>query len=280
MAAVFNMFNEIITCLKKLAPFSVLLFVLIIFCHGRPFCMYYPEKKIYATPSDIDLRYEPVIFRAEDGIKLTGWWIPSNNARGVVLFSHGNAGNISRMLESIKILNKLKLSVLVYDYRGYGESEGEPSEQGTYMDAKAAWFYLINERKISERKIIIFGYSLGGSISAWLAREYTPAILIIEASFTSLAEVANEHYFWFPGKLIFGDTYNTYQNLKDVKCPVLIIHSKDDELTPFSQGKKLFDTANEPKEMIVITGSHNTGFLESKQEYEAGLRAFIYKHLR
>ncbi|MBN2401912.1 MAG: alpha/beta hydrolase [Spirochaetes bacterium] len=267
--------------MKKIIFYIIALAVLSnLFCAGRPYFMYYPEKEIKATPSDIDLNFESIRLKTKDDTIIIGWWIPSDQAKGVVLYSHGNSGNISHCLEIIQIFNKLSLSVFIYDYRGYGESEGEPSEMGTYMDSEAAWLYLVNERGIERRKIIIFGRSLGGSISAWLADSYTPGILIIESSFRSLTDVSHDRYPWFPGKLIFGDSYSTYRHLQKIKCPVLIIHSKDDEISPFSQGEKIFHAANEPKELLVISGSHNRGFLESRNEYESGIDSFISKYLK
>jgi uncharacterized protein len=266
---------------KKIFIFiAALLFLSLQFCASRPYFMYYPEKIINATPADTGLKFELIRFKTKDQVTLAGWWIPSGNERGVVLFSHGNTGNISDCLESIKIFNRLRLSIFIYDYRGYGESEGNPSEAGTYFDSEAGWHYLINKRKIAAEKIIVFGRSLGGSISAWLADAYTPGILIIESSFSSLIDVAHDRHSWFPGELIFGNSYSTYMHLKKIKCPVLIIHSRDDEVAPFSQGEKLFQAANEPKELLTISGSHNSGFLSSITEYEPGLDSFISRYLK
>jgi len=242
--------------------------------------MYYPEKKLNATPADMGLGFESVRLKTKDNVTIAGWWIPSDNERGVILFSHGNTGNISDCLESIKIFSRLKLSVLIYDYRGYGESEGSPSEEGTYLDAEAGWLFLTRERKIDSKKIIVFGRSLGGAISAWIADAYVPGMLIIESSFTSLVDVANDRHSWFPGRLAFGDSYNTSSHLKKINCPVLIIHSIDDEVSPYSQGEKLFRSANEPKELLVISGSHNEGFMESLVKYESGINSFVSEYLK
>jgi uncharacterized protein len=264
---------------KILFCFIALQLSSLLYCASRPYFMYYPEKKINATPEDIGLKYELIRLKTKDLTTIAGWWIPSDNERGVVLFSHGNTGNISDCLESIKIFNRLKLSIFIYDYRGYGESEGKPSEEGTYLDAEASWLYLTNERKIAGEKIIVSGRSLGGSISAWLADNHTPGMLIIESSFTSLVDVAMDRHSWFPGKLAFGESYSTSTHLKKIKCPVLIIHSKDDKISPYTQGEKLFKDANEPKELLVISGSHNDGFMESLVKYESGIDSFISKYL-
>ncbi|MDY6969131.1 MAG: alpha/beta hydrolase [Spirochaetota bacterium] len=264
----------------KISRFVILLlFLSIISCGGKPYFMYYPNDKIVSVPSDIGLYYESVFFTTKDNVKLSGWWIPCNGDRGVVLFSHGNSGNISNRIDSIKIFYKLRLSIFIYDYRGYGRSNGSPSEDGTYLDAEAAMEYLTKKRKISQDRIIIFGRSLGGPIAAWLAQNYTSRMLIIESTFFSLADVAKLHYSWIPAQFIFGDSYRTYRYIMKVQCPVLIIHSRDDELVPYSQGKKLYELAKFPKELITIFGSHNYGFLESKKIYVSGIDRFISTHI-
>ncbi len=263
-----------------LTSFVIFFALSLIQCTGKPYFMYYPRRELTSTPQDIGLNFKLIYFITDDNVRLSGWWVPSKKERGVVLFSHGNSGNISNRLASINIFHEMNLSVFIYDYRGYGKSEGAPTEEGTYMDAKAAWDYLVKKRKIAKQKIIIFGRSLGGSIAAWLAQNHTPRILIIESSFTSLAEVSKLHYSCFPGELVFGDCYSTGEYIKNIKSPVLIIHSTDDELTPFSQGKKLFELANKPKEFIILSGSHNTGFLESIKEYKAGLHSFVNRFIK
>ncbi len=265
---------------KKIFFFIALHLSSLLFCAGRPYFMYYPEKKLKGTPADIGLKFESVRLKTKDSVTIAGWWIPSDYERGVILYSHGNSGNISDCLDMIGIFNRLNTSIFIYDYRGYGDSGGEPSEEGTYLDAEACWLYLTEKRGIAREKIIVFGRSLGGSISAWLADARTPGMLIIESSFMSLADVSGDRYSWFPGKLAFGDSYNTASHLKNIKCPVLIIHSRDDEISPYTQGEKLFKSANEPRELLVISGSHNAGFPESLVKYESGINSFITRYLK
>jgi len=228
--------------------------------------IFFPGDEITATPGEIGLSYETVNLETDDGKKLSGWFIPARNERGVVLFCHGNAGNISHRLESIEVFHDLRLSTFIFDYRGYGRSEGKVSEQGTYLDAKAAWRYLVQKRQIESSSIIIFGRSLGGSIAAWLAQESLPKALILESSFTSIRNMASDMYPFL---------YSTMDYLTRVKCPVLIVHSRDDELTPFSHGQRLFETANDPKEFLEISGTHNEGFIESAEVYKGGLNFFL-----
>jgi uncharacterized protein len=241
--------------------------------------IYYPDKDIRATPANVDLSYESVYIQTKDKVKLSGWWIPATNAQGTVLFFHGNGGNISYYLDILPVFNKLGFATLLIDYRGYGMSEGRPTEKGTYNDAEAAWNYLIHEKKIPPNRIIIMGRSLGGAVAAWIASCTTPGLVILESSFLSFAKVAKDLYPWVPAKLLFGNIYNTEAAIDLIRCPVLIIHSQDDEIVPFDHGLKLFELAREPKEFLKISGSHNSGFYQSLNTYTSGIASFIARHL-
>jgi fermentation-respiration switch protein FrsA (DUF1100 family) len=239
--------------------------------------VYFPERSLMGDPSRIGLEYEPVYFETPDKIKLSGWFIPNESDRGVILFCHGNAGNISHRLDSIEIFHRLGLEVFIFDYRGYGLSEGNPSEQGTYRDAKAAWHYLIEQRQVNPDEIIVFGRSLGGGIASWLAESNQPAALILESTFVSLPDVAAVLYPYFPVRLLLRFEYNTVEHLRGVNCPVLIIHSRDDEIMPFTQGQQLFEMAKEPKKFLEISGTHNGGFITSGKYYESGIDEFVFR---
>ncbi len=241
--------------------------------------IFFPQKHIDQTPDLLSLKYEDVFFRVENNIKLHGWWIQAVNSRGVILFFHGNAGNISHRLESIQSFNKIGLSVFIFDYRGYGLSEGKISEAGLYSDAEASWKYLTEIRNFKPSEIIIFGRSLGGAIATWLAKAYEPAALIIESTFTSVKEAAAELYPFLPVKLLLRFNFNTIDFIPEVKCPILIIHSRDDELIPFNHGLRLFNAATLKKELLEIRGSHNNGFFYSAETYKLGLENFISRHL-
>jgi len=237
--------------------------------------VYYPERVLSANPSSIGLNFESVSFQTTDGVELSGWFVPSNNARGVILFCHGNAGNISHRMESIQIFHRLKLNTFIFDYRGYGQSGGKPSESGTYKDAEAAWRYLVEERQVNPKNIIVFGRSLGGAIAAWLGQAQTPGALILESTFTSVPDIAAKLYPYLPVKLLSRFKYDTADYLDGVNCPVLIVHSQDDEIMPFSHGQRLFEIARGPNRFLEISGSHNEGFITSGKGYEEGLNSFI-----
>jgi len=237
--------------------------------------LYFPEREVVQTPNDIGLEYEEVTLQTFDNVTISGWYIPAKHEKGVLLFCHGNAGNISHRLESISIFHNLGLSVLIFDYRGYGKSEGKPSEKGTYRDAEAAWDYLVEVKQKSPDRIIIFGRSLGAAIAADTAHKKTPAGLILESGFLSVPEMGKKHYPWIPVKYLSKFHYSTIDKIPLVTCPKLIVHSPDDEIVPFEHGKFLFEKAGQPKEFLQIKGGHNEGFLISEDIYIEGLRKFV-----
>ena len=234
-----------------------------------------PSRALGPGPDSIGLAYETVDILTEDGVSLHAWHVPAREPRGVVLFFHGNAGNISHRLDSLKIFNDLNLSTLIFDYRGYGQSEGKVSERGTYRDAEAVWHYLTKQRGIPPSQIILFGRSLGAAIATYLASRQRPAALIIESGFVSVPELAAQLYPWLPVRWLARFKYPSGEYLNAVSAPVLIIHSRDDEIIPFAQGRSLFVHAREPKEFLELRGGHNDGFLTSGRSYVDGLDAFL-----
>ena len=234
-----------------------------------------PSRAIGPGPDSIGLAYDGVGLVTEDDVRLDAWFVPAPRSRGVVLFFHGNAGNISHRLDSLKIFHDLQLSTLIFDYRGYGRSQGAVSEQGTYRDADAAWRYLTEERRIPASQIILFGRSLGGAVAAHLATRKGAAGLIIESGFVSVPDLAAKLYPWLPARWMARFKYATGDYLTDTSLPVLIVHSRDDEIIPFTQGQALFALAGEPKSFLQLQGDHNAGFLISGQHYRRGLDEFI-----
>ncbi|MHC4478642.1 MAG: alpha/beta hydrolase [Planctomycetota bacterium] len=234
----------------------------------QPKFLYRPLREIPYTPGELGLEFANIFFETEDGLKLNGWYIPNENAKFTVLFCHGNGGNMMHRLDSINMFYGLGLSCFIFDYRGYGQSRGSPSEQGTYQDAAAAYKYLTDEKKIQRSDIIILGRSLGASIAAQLAGKSEPAALIIESGFTSYADIGKEFYPYMPVRWFAAFSYNTADYVRDVRCPVMIIHSRNDEIVPFEFGLELYEIANEPKEFVEIYGSHSDGFLVSGDIYK------------
>lgn len=244
--------------------------------------IYYPElpsRAITLTPRDHGMAFEAVVFHTEDGERLTGWFVPTEKPRATLLFHHGNAGNISHRLDSIRQFHDLGLAVFIFDYRGYGESSGKPSEAGTYRDAEAAWRYLTEIRGVEPRDIVIFGRSLGAAIAANLARKHPPRALIVESTFTSVPDFGAEQYRFFPVRLLASIRYDTRSALQALHSSLLIVHSRDDDIIPFHHGERLYAAANEPKRFLTISGDHNGGFLQSGTVYRDGVNAFLDEHL-
>ena len=234
-----------------------------------------PGRALEADPSMIGLDYRDVRLETRDGVRLHGWFVPADQARGVLLFFHGNAGNVSHRLDSLRIFHDLHLSVLIIDYRGYGRSEGTPSEAGTRRDARAAWHYLTQARGFARGRIVIFGRSLGGAVAAELARDQQPGAVILESAFTSVPDIAQEAYWYLPARWLSRFEYATVEYVRDIRAPVLVIHGADDGIIPYRHGKTVFEVANEPKRMLTLQGGHNTGFLLSEAEYRRGIGDFL-----
>lgn len=239
--------------------------------------VYFPDRKLAGTPANAGLAYEAVALVTEDGVRLSGWYIPAPNSRGTLLFNHGNAGNISHRLESIRQFHDLGLDVFIYDYRGYGESAGKPSEEGTYRDAEAAWRYVVETRREAPERLIYFGRSLGAAVASHLATRHPPRALIVESAFTSVPDFGAQVYPWLPVRLLARLQYPTRQYLRLLHVPVLVIHSRNDEIIPFHNSEALYAAANEPKELLEIRGGHNDGFVVSGKRYTEGIDAFLRK---
>jgi fermentation-respiration switch protein FrsA (DUF1100 family) len=234
----------------------------------QPKLLYRPLREINFTPADLRLAFEEVAFPSRDGVRLSGWYIPRENARFTLLFCHGNGGNIMHLLDSLTFFHDLGLNCFLFDYRGYGHSAGRPTEPGTYLDAQAAWDWLVREKQAAPEQIILLGRSLGGSIAAHLAGRVPAAGLVVESAFTSYPDIGARFYPYMPVRLFARFRYDTLAYLKSVHCPVLLIHSRDDELVPFEFGARLFEAAPEPKKFVEIRGSHNDGFLVSARAYQ------------
>lgn len=242
--------------------------------------VFYPGtgREIIATPGQAGLPYEDIRLTTADGIVLHGWYVPAAQARGTVLFLHGNAGNISHRIDTLQMLHRLGYGTLIFDYRGYGNSSGTPSEQGTYRDAEAAWRYLTEQRHVPSCRIVLFGESLGGAVGAWLATRQKPAALVIASGFTSVPDLARHFYPYLPVRWLARIRYATEKNLRTVAAPVLIAHSPEDEIIPFGHGRALFAAANPPKRFLELAGGHNDGFIFMRESWIKALGDFLDEH--
>lgn len=264
--------------LSLLAVYVVLAGVLYLFQDRLVFLPHVGGRELVASPADLGLHYQDIWLHTEDGERLHAWWVPHPHARAVLHFSHGNAGNISHRLDSLRIFHALGLSVLMYDYRGYGQSSGRPGEDGLYLDAEAAWRWLLDEQGLAPEQIVLFGRSLGGAVAAELAARHNPAALIVESSFSSVPELAREIYWWLPVRQLTRLRFDTRASLARSRQPTLIIHSADDEIVPFTHAQALLDSAPPASRLLQLRGSHNLGFLDSGQVYAEGLADFLAEH--
>jgi len=243
----------------------------------QPRMIFFPFDSVSVTPASWGLEYEEVGLRTRDGLTLHGWYIPAKGSDKVLLFFHGNAGNIAHRGDSVAIFHGLGLNVFIFDYRGYGRSEGAPSEDGLYLDARAAWTYLTQDRGFAGGDIILFGRSLGGAVATRLATEVQPAGLILESTFSSARDMADEVFPVLSRLVFLRFRFNTAMQIKKVHSPLLVLHSPNDEIIPFGQGRKIFDAANGPKKFVELTGDHNYGFVRSQPVYGQALGTFVSK---
>lgn len=239
--------------------------------------IFYPERTIWTTPADRRLSYEDVFFQTSDGVRLNGWFVPGNGKSATLLWFHGNAGNIADRVDNIALLHdRLGISIFIFDYRGYGRSEGSVSEEGTYRDAEAALAYLRSRKDVDPAKIVFFGRSLGAAVAVELAAKEPCAGLILESPFTSVKEMADSAFPLFPVGFFFKTKYDALSKIKQVKVPVLILHGDRDEIVPFSMGRRIFEAANEPKMFFTIQGAgHNDTYQMGGGRYLRALERFI-----
>jgi uncharacterized protein len=206
-----------------------------------------------------ELGAENAWFLADDGTQLHGWHLPHENPVAVALFAHGNTGNVSDQAETLRILrDRHRLSVMTFDYRGYGRSEGAPSEAGILQDARAARAWLARREKVLEEDIVLIGHSLGGGVMVDLAAKDGARGLILASTFTSIPDVAKAHAPLFPANALVENRFNSQQIIAQYRGPLLQIHGDRDKEIPYKLGRKLFDAANEPKQFVTKSGGgHN-----------------------
>ncbi len=250
-------------------------FVLVVFNGCISSILYHPDKKIHQTPESINLRFVEYNYYTESGNRNNSWWIGAEKSKYTVLFCHGNGGNISHRLKTVQILNEMNLNVFIFDYSGYGKSDGSPSEKETRRDAEAAWNFLVKRMKVKPEKIIVWGRSLGGAVAIRLAGGKSFAGLIVESSFSSLEKIVSDHAGCLFKPFGTGGKYISIEEIEKVKVPVCIIHSRDDEVIPYYHGEMLYRAAHGKKKFITISGSHNRGFYKSLDWYKTNVLEFI-----
>lgn len=241
------------------------------FIAGRVF---FPERALMGDPAGSGMAYEDVWMESDGGVRLHGWWIPAAPSRAVMLFCHGNAGNISHRLENLKLLHQAGVSVLIFDYRGYGKSGGSIGMDGFLADALAAH---AAARKLSQKrgeKLVVFGRSLGGIAAVHAARLGADG-LILESTFTTLGDMAR-HHFWIPLPGSLAKRLNALGEIKALTMPKLFIHGDEDDIVPIGLGQRLYEAAPGPKRFVTISeAGHNDTYFTMGDEYFETIGAFI-----
>jgi fermentation-respiration switch protein FrsA (DUF1100 family) len=257
--------------------------VLMLFTVLLPGCenliIYHPDKypKGLWDTSQMPLPIQDVWFTAEDGVKLHGWYVPAEDAVATLLFFHGNAGNITHRLENIFFLHHLKINVFIFDYRGFGRSEGDPEEEDIYLDSQAAYDTVLTQPGVSQPSLFIFGRSLGGAFASYTASKNPAAGLILESTFTNAVDWADRKMSIIP-KWYISSELNTQGYVADLKIPKLFIHGTRDNIIPFTLGRELYKGAAQPKEFYSIIGAgHNNTWRVGGKEYFDTFKEFVVR---
>ena len=245
----------VVTALSLLIPFVILLGACMILEESF---IFFPSRYPAGEWAPPNLDFEDVYFESADGTQLHAWYVPHDRPRAVILFSHGNGGNLSHRADTARILNELVgVSVMLYDYRGYGRSEGRPNEQGIMEDARAAREWLAQRERIAPEDIVLVGRSLGGAVAVDLAQDGARG-LILESTFTSIPDMASVHYPWLPFRRLIRNRFDSAQKIGNYHGPLLQSHGKADRIVPFEIGQRLHEAASAPKQFLVIKdGDHN-----------------------
>ncbi|GMV51515.1 MAG: putative peptidase [Nitrospira sp. OLB3] len=241
------------------------------------FFVYHPhpwEERDWAARSGLPL--EEVWFPAADGTKLFGWYVEGAATSAVLLWCHGNAGNIIDRLENLAMLARLGISPFLFDYRGYGRSAGRPSEEGLYQDALGAYDYLTQTRRIRPERVVLFGRSLGAAVAGELAAQRPAGGLVLESCFPSIEAVARRHYLGLPVHWLLGAAFRLDERLPQLSLPKLFVHGDRDDIIPLELGQQAYAAAKPPKEFYVVRGAdHNDVPWVGGKAYFAKLSSFF-----
>jgi fermentation-respiration switch protein FrsA (DUF1100 family) len=234
--------------------------------------VYHPGRSFDANGTELGRPFEQVQFKSGDGVDLHGWFYPattnSPNAKIGLVYCHGNAGNISHRLDTCKALLQTGMAVFLFDYRGYGKSSGRPSEEGTYLDAQAACAWM-RQKGFASSNLIAYGESLGGGIATEVILREKLGGLVLQGTFTSVPDLGAELFPWLPVRWISRIKYDTLSKLPKVTVPVVVLHSRADEIIGYHHSEKNFAAINAPKLFTELRGDHNTPLEDRKAFIEA-----------
>jgi len=246
------------------------------------FLVYQPSEWIERNWRQMSgLPLEEVLIQVTEEVRVFGWFVDAGPKKPVLLWCHGNAGNIAHRLENLFDLYRGGLSVFLFDYRGYGKSTGSPSESGLYADALASYEYLIRERGVVPERLVIFGRSLGAAVAGEVATQRAAAGLILESAFPSMQSMADEHYLGLPANWFVDAEYNLSQKLSNIAIPTCIIHGEYDRIVPITLGRQVYESARHPKTwyMVPRAGHNDVPYLGGRSYYRQ-IFSFIHKVVR
>ena len=273
---------------KKILESALLVFlalvayvVLLVSCENRLIYHPYQYPDGLWEASQVPFKFEDVWFEAEDGVKLHGWYVPTENARATWLFFHGNAGNLTHRIANVALLQSLNLNIFIFDYRGYGRSAGTPDEKGLLLDSEAAYQVLMDRYQTDPDTLFLFGRSLGGFFAADTATRHKVAGVILESTFTSAQDMAKKMMPLLPIGFVIRSKLDAINKVPQLKMPKLFFHGTKDEIVPYQLGQKLYKASAEPKEFYAIEGArHNDTVDVGGAPYFAKIDDFITRTLR
>ena len=245
--------------------------------------VFFPVAEMLYTPNDAGLEYEDVRFQTSDGLTLQGWFIPARaNAGSSVtwLWFHGNGGNIGHRIDELALAHRRTgANIFIFDYRGYGQSEGSPSERGVYLDSRAALGYLAARPDVDRDRIVYQGHSLGAAVAVGLAVAQPPLALVLVSPFASVRDMAQLTLPFPPAAWLVRNHFDSLSRIREVNVPLLVLHGDQDGTVPMSQGRKLFAAANEPKRFQALAGAeHNDTYLAAVEQYWGAIEAFLSEY--
>ena len=255
----------------------LLIALLVVSCRPEDKFIFHPSAEIVLTPRHVGLEFQDLFFTTADGVRLNGWFIQHREADLTLVWFHGNAGNIGHRVENIRLLHdKLRINIFIFDYRGYGRSEGHISEAGTYRDGVAALEFVGKQLGVKSENLILFGRSLGAAVAAEMASRFDSRALILETPFVSIREMAKSVFPLLPIGSLLQTRYDNLEKIAKIKVPLLVLHGDRDEVIPYEHGRRVFNAAPEPKYFYTISGaSHNDTYIVGGDAYFQRLRSFI-----
>jgi len=245
--------------------------------------MFKPTRYPHGTwqPTSVGMDAEDHWFETEDGVALHGWWLPHPRARCTLLYCHGNRGSLGHQVQALRRFSSLRASVFAFDYRGYGRSEGSPSEAGLFIDVRTAYRYLIEVLGTAPSRVVLLGHSLGGAVAIDAAQDLPVRGLVVQSSFTQTRDMARAFYPELPLHLITRNCFRSIEKVGDLSIPKLFVHGDADETVPIELGRQLYDAAAEPKSFLLVPGAHHNDIAPlGGPRYAARLALFLHGCVR